>query len=173
MKKIIAASILFIGCGEPSSKIVHPVIDPVQAQYAPLLENDLVQKRWVAKDNEDFVMVDIEHRGTERNDDGTDKLMFHFRLCGDITCTDLKYFFVGIFKLQDGNDMCFSNITYWQDPPPDFFMQVKDVAPSGSTFKQAEDFCGFGFMVSDTLNVKIVGENETKTLEFKATNLSW
>jgi hypothetical protein len=52
-------------------------------------------------------------------------------------------------------------------------MQVQDIAPSGSTFKQAEDFCGFGYMASNTLKVKIVGTTETKNLEFKATNLPW
>jgi hypothetical protein len=151
MNKFLMVACLFVvGCGNSSDEIKHAPIDPVPTPEAPapILETDLVPKRWIAVDGTDYIMVDLEHKF------GTEEDMFHFRLCEGGPCYDYLFFAVGTFKLNPNNQLCFSELTYWNPPPANFFIQDTD------------PFCGSGVMKDGTMTVVFQTTRGQKTLQF-------
>jgi hypothetical protein len=151
----IVTSVLLVACGRPASDVVHPAIDPVQK---PITTEQIEKIMWIAPDGDEFVKLGM-HDG-----------MFHFWFCSDKECTNGNLFFtVGKYNIKGSNELCFTDITFWELPPPEFFIKnaIASTDGYGNTIYTTPDFCTFSTITSEgNLKAVVKGDTETKVLDF-------
>jgi hypothetical protein len=161
MNKILVLSCFFvIGCGGPNNESgpapnTTVPATPTPEKVAVITEEDLLLKRWTAVDNGKYVMIDLERAF------GTDRNMFHLRFCEEKPCNDYLFFAVGTFNLNPNNQLCFSDVNYWNPPPEGFFVQ------------SSEPFCGTGVLKDGTMTVDFLTTQGQKTLRLTSEPLEF
>lgn len=110
---------------EPKQTPVSIPSNPITITASTIDDHFLSEKKWVAPHDEHFVTVTAEYGFDAEGNKLTDGILrFHFWLCEKEDCSTGNLFFAVGSITGTGPQVCFSNITYWEPPPDNFF--VKD-----------------------------------------------
>ena len=140
--------LMCVGCGGTAEKDTLPPVSTPPEKAATITEEDLLAKKWTSVNDGKIIMIDLERAF------GTDMNMFHFRFCEQKECNDYLFFAVGTFNLKPNNELCFSEVKYWNPPPEGFFIQ--DNKP----------FCGTGVLKDGAMTVDFLTTQGKTTLQF-------